>query len=125
MTNEPLALLALSAGRTANHVFVVIASASVFAGLVGHTAGRLVGGRTFVGPWIRRRYPGFQAFMEDWGAVGVAICALLPIPFALSTWTAGMTRVPLHKVMAASLVRIPKTAFYVWLIAQGWNAGAS
>jgi membrane protein YqaA with SNARE-associated domain len=125
MTNEPLALLALSAGRTANTVFVVIACASVFAGFVGHTAGRLVGSRTAVGPWLRRRYPGFQAFMEDWGALGVAICAFLPIPFALSTWTAGMTQVPLHKVMVASLVRIPKTAFYVWLIAQGWNAGAS
>jgi phenylalanine-4-hydroxylase len=46
-----------------------------------------------MGGWIVRRHPGFAAFMRRYGAVGVAL---------------------------ASLVRIPKTAFYVWLIVTGW-----
>jgi len=123
MTNEPLVMLAVGAGRPGNEVFAVVSAASVCAGLVGHTAGRTVGNHTALGGWIRRRYPGFERFMVRYGAYGVAVCALLPIPFALSTWSAGMMRVALWKVALASLVRIPKTAFYVWLIVQGWTAG--
>ncbi len=125
MTNEPLAILAISADRPANLVFAVISVASVCAGLVGYTCGRIAGEATALGAFLRRRYPGFTGFMTRYGAYGVAICALLPIPFALSTWTAGMTRVAVHKVAAASLVRIPKTAFYVWLIHVGLDWGAS
>ena len=56
-------------------------------------------------------------------AAGVAIAALLPIPFALATWTAGLTGVAFPKLLAASLLRIPKTWFYLWLILQGWAMG--
>lgn len=125
MTNEPLAILAISADRPANLVFGVISVASVCAGLVGYTCGRIAGEATSLGAFLRRRYPGFTHFMTRYGAYGVAICAFLPIPFALSTWTAGMTRVAVLKVAAASLVRIPKTAFYVWLIRVGLDWGAS
>ena len=123
LTNEPLVLLAVGADRPGNEVFAVVSAASVCAGVIGHTAGRTLGNRTAVGGWIRSRYPGFERFMARYGAHGVAVCALLPIPFALSTWSAGMMRVALWKVALASLVRIPKTAFYVWLIVQGWTAG--
>ena len=122
MTNEPLVILAIGAGRPAYTVFAVISAASVCAGFVGWTAGRFLGDATGIGPWMRRRYPGFERFMIRYGAHGVAVCALLPIPFALSTWSAGMMRVKLWKVALASLVRIPKTAFYVWLIVVGWSA---
>jgi membrane protein YqaA with SNARE-associated domain len=122
MTNEPLVILAIGAGRPANTVFAVISAASVCAGFVGWTAGRYLGDVTGIGPWMRRRYPGFERFMLRYGAYGVAVCALLPIPFALSTWSAGMMRTELWKVALASLVRIPKTAFYVWLIMVGWSA---
>jgi len=122
MTNEPLVILAIGAGRPANTVFAVISAASVCAGFVGYTCGRTLGDATAIGGWISRRYPGFERFMIRYGAYGVAVCALLPIPFALSTWSAGMMRVKLWKVALASLVRIPKTAFYVWLIMMGWSA---
>ncbi len=125
MTNEPLMLLALSGGEAPRTIFLVVSCASVTAGFVGYTCGRLVGRALGLGAFIGRRYPGFDAFMKRWGAWGVAICAFLPIPFALSTWSAGMTRVELHKVMAATLVRFPKTGFYLWLIVQGWGMGGS
>lgn len=124
LTNEPLMLLGISAGQEVWEVFVYISAGSVTAGAVGYTCGRYIGEWIGLGNWIRRRYPGFEAFMKRWGAWGVAICAFLPIPFALSTWSAGMGRVHFGKVMAAALIRIPKTAFYLWLIVQGWGMGA-
>ena len=124
LTNEPLVILAVSGGVSTWTVFFVVSAASVTAGIVGYTGGLLVGSGTPLGAWMKRRYPGFDAFMKRYGAIGVAICAFLPIPFALSTWSAGMTRIGLHKVALASFVRIPKTAFYVWLIVMGWAIGA-
>lgn len=125
MTNEPLMLLAVSAGVEPPTVFLTTSVASVTAGFVGYTCGRFFGRALGIGDWIHRRYPGFEVFMQRYGAYGVAICALLPIPFALSTWSAGMARVALWRVMLAALVRFPKTAFYLWLIVQGWGLGAS
>lgn len=125
LTNEPLVILAIGSGVSTWTVFIVVSIASVTAGLVGYTGGVLLGAGTHLRGWIRRRYPGFETFMSRYGAIGVAICAFLPIPFALSTWSAGMTRIGLHKVALASLVRIPKTAFYLWLIVMGWAAGGN
>jgi hypothetical protein len=42
----------------------------------------------------------------------------------VSTWLAGMTAVNFWKVCLASLLRIPKTGFYLYLIVQGWALGA-
>ena len=69
--------------------------------------------------------PEAAAWIEARGAWGVAVAALLPIPYALATWTAGAMKVSLRDVMLASLLRVPKTAFYVALLAAGWGAGAA
>jgi membrane protein YqaA with SNARE-associated domain len=124
LTNEPLIVLWITGGVATVTVFLVVSMASVTAGIVGYIGGFLVGSRTPLGTWLKHRFPAMEAFMARYGALGVALCAFLPIPFALSTWIAGMTRVGLARVALASLVRIPKTAFYVWLIIMGWNWGA-
>ena len=124
VTNEPLMVLAMGAGVDAWTIFGVMSSGSVLSGMVGWLGGVIVGTRTPIGRWLMRRYPGVQLFMRRWGAVGVAIAALTPIPFGLTAWTAGMTGVSPYKVALASLARVPKTGFYVWLIYQGWVLGA-
>ncbi len=125
LTNEPLVMLAISGGVSAWVIFAVVSAASVTAGLVGYLGGVLVGRGTPLARFIKRRYPGFDGFMQRYGVWGVAICAFLPIPFALSTWSAGMLRIGWHRVALASLVRVPKTAFYLWLIMVGWGASGN
>ena len=63
------------------------------------------------------------AFLQRWGATGVAVAAVLPIPFSAATWTAGLTGVPFPKLVLASLFRVPKTWFYLWLLTAGWSVG--
>lgn len=123
LTHEPVLLMATAGGRDPWTIGLVASAASVAAGPVGWLGGRLlqrVGGAQ---AWIDRRTPGMSAFLREWGATGVAIAALLPIPFSLSTWTAGLSGVPFWRLVAASLLRIPKTAFYLWLIVAGWSLG--
>ncbi|MFT7518348.1 MAG: membrane protein YqaA with SNARE-associated domain [Kiritimatiellia bacterium] len=125
LSNEPLMVLALGGEVSIWMILLVMASASTLAGMVGYGLGRTFGAMTPLGGWISRRYPGLQIFMRRWGALGVAIAAATPIPFSLATWTAGMTKVNPGKVLLASTVRIPKTAFYLWLVAQGWALGGA
>ncbi|MCP4867918.1 MAG: hypothetical protein GY898_04305 [Proteobacteria bacterium] len=123
MTHEPILLIGVSADVAPMVLWGVAAAASVTAGLVGYGGGALVS-RTRVRAWIHTKHPGFETFMSKHGVKGVAVAALLPIPFALATWSAGMTRISLPGTMAAALLRIPKTGFYLWLIVTGWGFGA-
>jgi membrane protein YqaA with SNARE-associated domain len=123
MTHEPILLLGVSSGVNHYLLWGIASAASVFSGLLGYSLGAGLVSRSWLGAWIDRRYPGFVAFMKRHGAKGVAVAALLPLPFALATWSAGMVRCGLGKVMLASLLRIPKAGFYLWLIVTGWSWG--
>lgn len=123
LTNEPLIFLARGAGVGAGVIFAIVSAASVTAGAVGYWSGRLFGGRFGLEAWMDRRQPALAHYMRRYGAEGVAIAALLPIPFALSTWSAGVLGAPFWKVMIAALLRIPKTGFYVVLIVGGLSLG--
>ena len=123
MTHEPVLLLGVAAGVNPWLLWAVASTASVFSGVLGYTCGALLVSRSRLTTWIDRKYPGFIDFMKRHGAKGVAVSALLPIPFALSTWSAGMVRCGLPGVALASLLRIPKAGFYLWLILTGWTWG--
>jgi membrane protein YqaA with SNARE-associated domain len=124
LTHEPVLLLGVIAGIDPWVLFAVAATASTLSGPVGYGGGWCVRRSDRFKEWLQRRAPDFTAWMQLHGAKGVAVAALLPIPFAVSTWTAGMTGVNLPKVLAASLLRIPKTGFYLLLIVKGWALGA-
>jgi len=123
LTHEPFLLLGVSAKLPPLKIFAYAATASVVAGVLGWSLGHLLVGRTALKPWVERKWPTFAAFVRHYGARGVAVAALLPIPFAVSTWSAGMMHVPLRHVALASLLRIPKTGFYLGLIVAGWSLG--
>ncbi len=125
LTNEPLIFLARGAGVGAWTIFAVVSVASVTAGAVGYWAGRILGERVGLEAWMDRKQPALVHYMRRYGAEGVAIAALLPIPFALSTWSAGVLGVRFWRVMAAALLRIPKTGFYVLLIVGGLSLGGA
>ena len=123
-TDEPVIFLAISSGRMgAWSIFLVSAAASTLAGPVGYGLGALVGRATSLEAWVTRTNANLADWLRRRGAWAVAVCAVLPFPFAVSTWTAGMMRVGLVPVCAASLLRIPKTGFYFWLMVQGWGMG--
>lgn len=123
LTNEPLVMLALTAGVSPWTAFLVTAAASVIAGPVGWAGGRLLGTRTNLVLKAARRQPQVVAMLTRYGARAVAAAAILPFPYAVATWLAGASGVPLKDVALASLLRIPKTAFYVALLAGGWALG--
>ena len=125
LTNEPLIFLARGAGVGTWMIFGVVSLGSVVAGTIGYWGGRLVGRNLGLETWLEIKQPALVHYMRKYGAEGVAIAALLPIPFQLSTWSAGTLQVPYLKVLLASLLRIPKTGFYVLLIVGGLSLGGA
>jgi len=125
LTNEPLIFLARGAGVGAWVIFGIVSAGSIAAGSVGYWGGRLVGRSLGLEEWLEIKQPALVHYMRRYGAEGVAIAALLPIPFQLSTWSAGTLQVPYGKVVLASLLRIPKTGFYVLLIVGGLSLGGA
>jgi len=123
LTHEPVLILGVAMDIDWWTLALVGSAASVTAGPIGYCGGLILRTRSGAADWLERRAPGMIGFLREWGATGVAIAALLPIPFAVATWTAGLTGVSFPKLLAASLLRIPKTMFYLTLITQGWALG--
>lgn len=129
LSHEPLVMLAIPGVERGELdwriLLLTVASASVLAGPVGWSFGRLLLAGTRFSSWIERRHPRFVGFMEEHGIKAVAVAALLPIPFALATWSAGALRLPFLQILGVSLLRIVKTSFYMGLMLTGWIAGGA
>jgi membrane protein YqaA with SNARE-associated domain len=122
LTNEPLLLLASSGGLGFMSILVAAGLGSVMGGVVGW----------FLGGHLRKFRPlreritryGIEGYFQQYGGRTIAIAAVLPIPFALTTWAAGASGVDLRTLLLGAVWRIPKTGFYLTLIHYGWQVGA-
>lgn len=52
----------------------------------------------------------------------LAVAAVSPIPYSVTCWAAGATKMPYAEFIAISLLRIPRVAAFLWLIQQGFIA---
>ncbi|MEC8381845.1 MAG: hypothetical protein VXZ96_16060 [Myxococcota bacterium] len=125
LTSEPVALLGLGAEIPFWHIILFMGGTSHLCGPLGYGFGALVGR---VGlKHIVKKIPTLQpviAYVRQHGVKAVAMGALLPIPYALTTWTAGALGVSFWGVCAASSLRWLKTLIYVSLLAGGWLIGS-
>ena len=93
-------------------------------GPLGYFCGHLLGKVPNFKTKLQNRIPMAYNWIEKHGVKGVALAAILPIPYALSTWTAGLIGISFWGVLLASTLRWVKTALYVGLLASGWFIGA-
>lgn len=119
LTHEPLLFFGHAGGLSYAQIFLVAGAASHFSGLVGYSAGALLGRRPAV--LQRLEKSGVAPLMARRGAVAVALAAITPIPFAASTWTAGAVGMRLGPFVLACAVRWLKVAVYLTLIVAGWS----
>ena len=60
-----------------------------------------------------------QHLLDQYGGWGVAAIAVLPLPLAVGTWSAGSLKVSARQVSVALLLRVPKTVVYVLMLERG------
>ncbi len=120
LTHEPVLLVGISGGLGFGPVWASAAAGSVAAGVVGWVCGRVLGRMG----WLSRLFERYRIteVLQRYGGYAVAVAALTPIPYAVTTWAAGAAHVPLLHVFLGSLVRILKVWIYLSLIVLGWSA---
>jgi len=123
LVNEPLLLLGLSGGLDIRAVALATVSGSLLAAWIGYGCGWLLARRGLSERVLGPHHQRGQRFVRRYGFWGVALAALTPLPFGLCTWTAGALRMPWLTFAAASLLRAPKAAFYLWVVYSAWRLG--
>ncbi|CAJ1423978.1 unnamed protein product [Effrenium voratum] len=117
-TYVPLIFLAVKASVPKALVFSVCACGSYVAALAGYGAGVSLAKVPCYQSGLQRlsdSQPWLPELMQRKGAVGVAMAALMPIPLALATWTAGSFRVSFPQFLIAAMFRMPKILVFVLL----------
>jgi len=115
--HEPLMVLGYAGGEGFWPVVLTTGSASFLSGVVGWGLGRALGKAAWLQRALRRYH--ITSFMHHYGVWAVALAALTPFPFAVTTWGAGATGVPLRHVVAGSLLRFPKEIVYFAIYVYG------
>lgn len=117
-TYVPLIYLAVKGDVPKLTVLLVCAGASYTAALCGYGIGYCLRGPSWGRAFFelfKEKYPQVPELMETRGPVGVLLAAMLPMPLAAATWTAGFFGVSFPYFLVAALGRCPKIAVFVLL----------
>lgn len=123
LTSEPIALIGLGAEEKLINIILIMSITSHICGPIGYFCGHLLGKIPNIKTKFRQTLPALYNWIEKHGVKGVGLAALLPIPYALSTWTAGLIGVSFWGVVLASSLRWIKMILTISLLAGGWFMG--
>lgn len=103
----------------APEAILLMAVPSALGGFLGYWIGRLIGRIPFVSRYAARfRENKWGAVIVRYGAWGVFLGALTPIPFTTTCWTAGILKVgPLKTLAACAVGRLLRMTLYYFLVA--------
>lgn len=117
-TYVPLIYISVKGGISKPVVIAVCGSASYTAALMGYGIGWNITKLKWAAVMLERlneQHPQVLRLMRTRGGAGVAIAALLPVPLALATWTAGSVRVWFPSFLLAGIMRLPKITVFTCL----------
>lgn len=120
-SSEPIYMLGISSGMDLTELFVSSCAGGVVAALGCYASGAVLERTTSIGDWTRARYPGMVQWVSEKGFKGLALAAIVPLPFSPMMWIAGVIGMPLEQVVVISLLRIPKTIFYLLILMAAWE----
>jgi hypothetical protein len=114
-------LLSVASQASAARSLASIVSASVLAGFVGFHAARW----SSRSAWIAERTASSRLLLERavqrFGARAALIASLLPIPYSVLCYLAGLNRMPQRFLLLLCLCRVPKLLLFWWFVRWGWS----
>jgi membrane protein YqaA with SNARE-associated domain len=114
-------LLSIASRASIPASLVVIVAASLVAGVVGYGGARLVGKNAWVAARTERSRRLLERAVSRFGARAALIASLLPIPYSILCYLAGLNRMPLRFLLLLCLCRIPKLMAFYLLVYWGWQ----
>jgi membrane protein YqaA with SNARE-associated domain len=114
-------LLAIASDTPLGRAFPPIAVASLLAGGVGY----VIAHRASHAPWLAQRTEPYRQLLsrayERSGYRAALLASLLPIPYSVLCYLAGLNRLPAAFVALLALCRIPKLLGFYGLVYFGWS----
>jgi membrane protein YqaA with SNARE-associated domain len=115
-------LLAVASGMPAAPAFGAICAASLSAGYLGYSLAELASRLA----WLSRATKSYRELLTKafarFGYRSALFVSLLPVPYSVLCYTAGLNRMPRRFLALLSLCRIPKLLGFYWLVRAGWAA---
>lgn len=114
-------LLAITSEMSQPLAFAAITLASLAGGYAGYTfAGRLAGIGIVARRLERSRALAERAFSR-YGVRGTLVAGLLPVPYSVLCYLAGLQGLPANLFLLFTLLRIPRLVAYYYLVRLGWS----
>lgn len=104
--------------------FVAICAASVVAGYLDYRLAELASRWPWLAEVTRRTRALLGQAFARYGQGAAVVASLLPVPYSLLCYAAGVNRLPLWFWGALSICRIPKLLLFFWLVERGWALAA-
>jgi membrane protein YqaA with SNARE-associated domain len=114
-------LLSIASRVPAPTSLLVIVTASLLAGVIGYTMARVVANNAWVAARTERSRRLLERAVLRFGARAALIASLLPIPYSLLCYLAGLNRMPRRFLVLVCLCRIPKLIAFYLLVHWGWQ----
>lgn len=116
-------LMAIASRVPAATAFTAIALASAVAGAVGYG----ISERASHWGWVSRNTAAprqvLAASFARYGYRAALVASLLPIPYSMLCYLAGLNRLPLRFLGLLVLCRVPKLLAFFYLVHLGWSIG--
>lgn len=112
--------LALIGGMPAWEITIWGTIGSYIGGSLGFAFARRLGKSPRFLAFLAKRGAKAHAIVERYGALGVFIGAVTPLPYVFTTWAAGALGMRWTPFLLVSLGRIPRIWGYLWLMELGF-----
>lgn len=99
----------------------LVSAGSVLGGNVGRLLGSKLGDRPFLARLLGRTRPKADALFARYGFWAVAVGALLPVPYSVLCYLAGVYRMPAGIFAGMSLLRVPRLIFFYYVLKAGFG----
>ena len=117
--------MAVFGGMSRVEAIIWAATGSLVGGSIGFFIGQRIARSKRFERFIKGRGAQAYTLVQDRGSLAVVIGAVTPIPYSFICWTCGALDYPYGRLILISLLRIPRIAFYLYLIETnlGWIIG--
>lgn len=102
-------------------IMVVLGTASCLGGFSGYWIGRLISKIKVVHQFVDKIVGSHTVILQHYGALGVVLAAISPIPYSTVCWASGILRIDPRKIILACLVRFPRMILYYYIFIGGLN----
>lgn len=114
---DAINMLAMSGDMNPWVIIACSGVGSVLGGCVGFAIGRFVGNRAWFRRFMDKQGREIDRLMRRYGTRALMIAVLTPVPYSVACWGSGALNMRFETFFLISLLRIPRIAFYLLLIA--------